>query len=79
MTVIRQVFALFVLTRICASLALILLSGVSSMVQLAAFAIALIGLVPVAFVIGGMSRADGAGSAARRGPDGRNAQPVTAR
>ena len=75
MTIIRQVLAILVLTRLSASLALILLEGASSLLQAAAFMIALIGLAPVALVIGGMS----SGSAARRYLGGRNAQPVTSR
>jgi hypothetical protein len=48
MTMIRQVLAIFVLTRICASLALILFDGVSSLLEAAAFIIALVGLGLVA-------------------------------
>jgi hypothetical protein len=57
---------MLVLTRVCASLALVLLEGASSLLQAASFAIALIGIAPVALVISSMSSGGRAGSAARR-------------
>ena len=43
MTIFRQVVAVVVLTRICASLTLILLDGASNLLEAAGFMIALIG------------------------------------
>lgn len=57
MFIIRQVLAMAILTRICASLALILLDGASNLLEAATFAIALVGLAPVALVISGMGSA----------------------
>jgi hypothetical protein len=79
MRMIRQLLALFVLARICASLAIILLNGASSMLQAVAFTIGLIGLALVTLVIGGMSRSGHASSTACRDLGGRNSGPVTAR
>jgi hypothetical protein len=79
MTMIRQVLAIFVLTRICASLALILFDGVSSLLEAAAFIIALVGLGLVALVISRMNLVGWAGSAVRRDASGRNSEPATAR
>jgi hypothetical protein len=68
MTMIRQVVAVVVLTRICASLALILLDGASSLLEAAAFTIALVGLAPVALVIAGMGSSGRASLAMQRPP-----------
>jgi hypothetical protein len=57
MSIIRQVLAMAILTRMCASLALILLDGASNLLEAATFAIALVGLAPVALVISGMGSA----------------------
>ena len=57
MFIIRQVFAMVILTRMCASLALILLDGASNLLEAVTFAIALVGLGPVALVITGMGSA----------------------
>jgi hypothetical protein len=54
MSIIRQVLAMAILTRICASLTLILLDGASNLLEAVTFAIALVGLAPVALVISGM-------------------------
>lgn len=75
----RQAVAILVLTRMCASLALILLEGASSLLQAASFMIALIGIAPVALVITGMSSGGHDGSAARRELGGGHSRPVTAR
>jgi hypothetical protein len=64
MSIIRQVLAMAILTRMCASLALMLLDGASNLLEAATFAIALVGLAPVALVISGM---------------GSSRRPVTAR
>jgi hypothetical protein len=79
MRTLRQVAAILVLTRMCGSLALILLEGASSLLQATSFAIALIGIAPVALVItsmssGGRGRPDVQGELARR-----NARPLAAR
>jgi hypothetical protein len=79
MIIIRQLLALFVLMRICASLALILFDGASSVLEAAAFTIALIGLVPVALVIGSMSSASRASMVAHRVMEGGSSRPVAAR
>jgi uncharacterized membrane protein len=79
MTMIRQVLAILVLTRICASLALILFDGVSSPLEAAAFMIALVGLGLVALVMSRMNLVGWGGSAARRDAPGRNSEPATAR
>jgi hypothetical protein len=68
MTMFRQVVALVVLTRICASLTLILLDGASNLLEAAGFTIALIGLAPVALVIAGMGSSGRASLAMERGP-----------
>ena len=57
MSIIRQVLAMAILTRMFASLALILLDGASNLLEAATFAIALVGLAPVALVISGMGSA----------------------
>lgn len=57
MTMLRQVVALAILTRMCASLALILLDGASNVLEAAGFAIALVGLAPVVLVITRMGSA----------------------
>ena len=75
---VTQVLAIFVLMRLSTSLALILLDGASSLLQAAAFMIALIGLVPVGLVIGGMISSSRAAPSARRVSGGRHRQPVTA-
>ncbi len=64
MSIVRQVLATIILTRMCASLTLILLDGASNLLEAATFAIALVGLAPVALVIAGMS-SDGRAVAAR--------------
>lgn len=79
MITIRQVLAIFVLTRICASLAFLLFNGASSVLEAAAFTIALIGIVPVALVIGGMSSAGRPTLTSHRTMDGSSCRPVTAR
>lgn len=79
MTMIRQVLGIVVVARVCASLVLILVEGVSDLVQAAAFMIALIGLAPVALVIGGMTSGGPAGGAGRRALVGGKTQPVTTR
>ena len=79
MIMIRPLLAIFVLMRICTSLALILFDGASSVLEAAAFTIALIGLVLVALVIAGMSSAGRPKLAAHRVMDGRSSRPVTAR
>ena len=79
MRTIRQVLAVFVLTRMCASLAFILFDGVSSLLQAVAFTIGLVGLVLVALVIGGMSQSAHASPTACRDLGGANSGPVTAR
>jgi hypothetical protein len=76
MKMFRQVVAVLVLTRLCASLALILLEGASGLLQAASFTIALIGIAPVALLISGMRSVGRAGSAARRGLGSGNARPV---
>jgi hypothetical protein len=78
MKMFRQVVAVLVLTRLCASLALILLEGASGLLQAASFTIALIGIAPVALLISGMrsSSVGRAGSTARRGLGSGNARPV---
>jgi hypothetical protein len=68
MAMIRQVVAVVVLTRICASLTVILLDGASSLLEAATFTIALIGLVPVALVIAGMGSSGRASLAMQREP-----------
>ena len=68
MAMIRQVVALVVLARICASLTLILLDGASSLVEAAAFTIALVGLAPVALVIAGMGSSGRASVVMQREP-----------
>ena len=75
---VTQVLAIFVLMRLSTSLALILLEGASSLLQAAAFMIALIGLAPVGLVIGGMIASSRAAPSARRVSGGRRGQPVTA-
>jgi len=77
MIMIRPVLAIFVLMRICASLALILFDGASSVLEAAAFTIALIGIVPVVLVIGGMAGRPTLTS--HRTMDGSSCRPVTAR
>jgi hypothetical protein len=67
MKMVRQVVAVLVLTRLCASLALILLEGASGLLEAASFTIALIGIAPVALLIMGMRSVGCTGSAARRG------------
>jgi len=57
MSIIRQALAMAILTRVCASLALILFDGASNLLEAATFAIALVGLAPVALVISGMGSA----------------------
>jgi len=57
MSIVRQVLAMAILTRMCASLTLILLDGASNLLEAATFAIALVGLAPVALVITGISSA----------------------
>ena len=52
---IRQMLAISVLMRLSTSLALILLEGASSLLQAAAFMIALTGLAPLGLAIGGMT------------------------
>jgi hypothetical protein len=79
MTMFRQVLAIFVLTRICASLALILLDGASTLLEAAAFMIALIGLVPVALVIGGMRSVGRASLAPQRALGGRTPRAIAVR
>ena len=79
MTIVRQVLAAFVLTRISVSLALILLDGASTLLEAAAFMIALLGLAPVALVIGGMSSAGRASLAAPREPGRRPSPAIAAR
>jgi hypothetical protein len=79
MIMIRQLLAIFVLMRICASLASILFGGASSVLEAAAFTIALIGLVPVALVIGSMSSTGRASMAAHRVMEGGSSRPVAAR
>jgi hypothetical protein len=79
MIMIRQVLAIFVLTRICASLALLLFDGASTVLEAAAFTIALIGIVPVALVIGGMSSAGRPTMTTHRTMEGSSCRPVTAR
>jgi hypothetical protein len=68
MAMFRQVVALVVLARICVSLTVILLDGASSLLEAAAFTIALIGLVPVALVIAGMGSPGRANLAVQRAP-----------
>jgi hypothetical protein len=68
MAMIRQVIAVVVLTRICASLTVILLDGASSLLEAAAFTIALVGLAPVALVIAGMGSSGRASLAVQREP-----------
>jgi hypothetical protein len=79
MKTLRQIAAILVLTRVSASLALILLEGASSLLQAASFAIALIGIAPVALVITGMS----SGGRSRRAVQGdlarRNSRSLAAR
>jgi hypothetical protein len=79
MTMIRQVVALAVLTRICASLTLILFDGASSVLEAAAFTIALIGLAPVALVIAGMGSSGRASLAMQREPHRRLSRTVATR
>ena len=76
MNIFRQIVAVLVLTRICASLALILLEGASGLLQTASFTIALIGIAPVALLIAGMHSVGRTDSAARRGLGSGNARPV---
>jgi hypothetical protein len=73
---IRHMLAIFVLVRLCTSLALILLEGASSLLEAAAFMIALIGLALVSLVISGMASS---GRAAPRGLGERSRRLVTAR
>ena len=68
MAMIRQIIAAVVLTRICASLMAILLDGASSLLEAAAFSIALIGLAPVVLVIAGMNSNGRARLAMQREP-----------
>jgi hypothetical protein len=79
MTMIRQVLAIFVLTRMCASLALILLDGASTLLEAAAFTIALIGLAPVALVIGRMRSVGRASLAPQRELGGTAPRAIAAR
>ena len=80
MSIIRPLLAIFVLTRICVSLASILLDGASTLLEGAAFAIALVGLALVGLVIGGMGSAGRRPSfVAQRAMDRRSCRPVTAR
>ena len=79
MTIFRHVLAILLLTRMCSSLALILLEGASSLLEAVAFMIALIGIAPVTLVIGGMTSGGRASSAARRYLGGGSAQPVMTR
>jgi hypothetical protein len=79
MAMIRQVVAVVVLTRICASLTVILLDGASSLLEAATFTIALIGLVPVALVIAGMGSSGRASLAMQREPRRSLSRTVAAR
>ncbi len=79
MAMIRQVVAVVVLTRICASLMAILLDGASSLLEAAAFTIALIGLAPVALVIAGMGWHGRASLAMQREPRRRLSRTVVTR
>ena len=76
---IRQMLAIFVLIRLSTSLPLTLLEGASSLLQAAAFTIALIGLVLLGLVIGGMISSDRAVPSAGHVSGGRHRQPVMAR
>ena len=75
---VRQMLAIFVLVRLSTSLSLILLEGASSLLQAAAFMIALIGLAPLSLVISGMVSSGRAAPSASRDWGGRHRQSVTA-
>ena len=75
---LKQVLAIFVLMRLSTSLALILLEGASSLLQAAAFMIALIGLALVGLVISGMVSNGRAAPSAHRVSGRRHRQPATA-
>ena len=79
MAMLRQVLAVVVLTRICASLMSILFDGASNLLEAAAFTIALIGLAPVALVIAGMGSSGRASLAMQREPRRRLFRTVATR
>ncbi len=79
MAMLRQVLGVVVLARMSASLVLILLDGASTLLEAAAFIIALIGLAPVVLVIARMSSTGLASLAAQRERGGKMSQAIAAR
>jgi len=79
MKALRQLFAILVLARISASLALVLLEGATGLLETAAFMIALAGLAPVTLVVTSMLGIGRAGRGAPRELPGGLARQAPAR